>query len=55
MMTGFQFLEELNLSNNNLGPKSAQDVADMIFDYASRGHIIKKVDISDNNIGAQGL
>ena len=55
MMADYNFLQELNLSDNNLGPKGAQDVADMIVDNAQRGHTIRKVNISDNNIGAQGL
>ena len=55
MMADYNFLEVLNLSNNNLGPKGAKDVANMIVENVSRGHIIKKVDISENNIGAQGL
>ena len=55
MMADYNFLEVLNLSKNNLGPKGAQDVADMIIDNVERGHTIKKVDISENNIGAEGL
>ena len=55
MMSDYNFLQELNLSNNNLGPEGAQDVAAMIIDNAERGHTIKKVDISDNNIGPSGL
>ena len=32
MLTDYTFLQELNLSNNNLGPEGAQDVADMIIE-----------------------
>ena len=55
MMTKIKDLDELNLSDNNLDSKAASDIANMLVENHEKNHTIKKLDISSNNIGADGL
>ena len=55
LMPKIKELDELNLSDNNLDSKAASDIANMLVENFDREHTIKKLDISSNNIGADGL
>ena len=55
LMSKIKDLDELNLSDNNLDSKAASDIANMLVENHERSHTIKKLDISNNNIGADGL
>ena len=55
LMSKIKDLDELNLSDNNLDSKAASDIANMLVENHEGGHTIKKLDISNNNIGADGL